>query len=62
MRDHDQRLLPRLQIGLEPQDRVQVEVVGRLVEQQHVGRDEERAREGHPHAPSAGEGGDWLGL
>ena len=44
VRDDHERLAPALQVLLEPQHRVQVEVVGRLVEQQHVGLDEERAR------------------
>ena len=44
VRDDHERLAPPLQVLLEPQHRVQVEVVGRLVEQQHVGLDEERAR------------------
>ena len=33
----------------------QVEVVGRFVEQQQVGRGEQRGRECHAHAPAAGE-------
>mmetsp|Transcript_47354 Transcript_47354/g.108961 ORF Transcript_47354/g.108961 Transcript_47354/m.108961 type:complete len:218 (+) Transcript_47354:1022-1675(+) len=57
VRDYDERLLPRLQVLLQPQHRVQVQVVGRLIEQQHVRADEERARERHAHAPAAGEGG-----
>jgi len=49
---------PLAQVPLEPQDRVEVEVVGRLVEEQEPRRREERAREGHAHAPPPGEGRD----
>ena len=48
-----QRVLPLLQVALEPDDRVQVEVVGRLVEQQQARLAEEGAREGDAHAPPA---------
>ena len=41
---------------------MQVEVVGGLVEQQDVWRDEERAGEGDTHAPSARERGRRLEL
>ena len=40
---------------LQPQRRLEVEVIGRLVEQQQVGRGEQRGRERDPHAPAAGE-------
>ena len=33
---HHEALLPPLKVLLEPEHRVEVEVVGRLVEQQHV--------------------------
>ena len=56
MADHDQRRGARSEVGLEPRQRVEIEVVGRLVEQQQVG-----ARQQHPghqraHPPAAGEG------
>ena len=41
---------------LEPLDGVDVEVVGGLVEQQHVGRGHERARQQHAPAPAARQG------
>ena len=52
--------MPRIaaEPALEPDDRVEVEVVGRLVEQQQVRRAHQRAREVEPHAPAAGELGD----
>jgi len=59
VRHDDERLVPALQVRLEPEHGVQVEVVGRLVEQQHVRRDEERAGEGDAHPPPAGEGAGW---
>jgi hypothetical protein len=41
---------------LEPQQRIQVQVVGGLVEQQQIGRLEQRARQVDAHAPAAREG------
>jgi len=40
---------------LEPDDRLEVEVVGRLVEQQDVGVDRQDPGQGDPHLPAAGE-------
>ena len=45
------------QVLLEPQDRFEVEMVGRLVEQQQVGPVHQRARQVEAHAPAAGEAG-----
>jgi hypothetical protein len=42
----------------EPVDALDVEVVGRLVEQQDVGLLEEEARQGRPHAPAARKGAE----
>ena len=44
-----------LQERLQPQDRLQVEVVGGLVHQQHVGPAQQHPGHGHPHLPAAGE-------
>src|SRR6185295_16950164 len=44
-----------LQKRLEPQDRVDVQVVGRLIEEQEVGLAGQLARDGEPGAPSPGE-------
>ena len=46
------RVLP--QPRFQPQRALQVEVVGRLVEQQQVGRGEQRGGQRHPHPPAAG--------
>ena len=54
VRDDDEGLAPSLKVGLQPEHRVQVQMVGGLVEQQDVGGDEERAGEGH--APVGGTG------
>ena len=43
---------------LEPLDAQQVEVVGRLVEQEQVVLEGEQPAQGQPHRPAAGEGGD----
>ena len=41
----------------QPQRRLEVEIIGRLVKQQQVGLGEQRRRECNPHAPAAGEFG-----
>ena len=40
---------------LQPQDAFEIQVIGGLVEQQHVGRCNQRGRDGQPLLPSAGE-------
>ena len=55
VRRHQQRAGPRLQERLEPDDRFDVEVVGRLVHQQDVGRAEQHARHRDAHLPAARE-------
>eukprot|EP00760_Papus_ankaliazontas_P005144 PhM_4_TR12419/c0_g1_i1/m.34319 len=55
MRHDEQRAGPRLQEALEPQHGVKVEMVRGLIEQKHVGVDEQRARQRHAHAPTTGE-------
>ena len=51
--DHRARIL--LEVPLEPGDRLGVEVVGRLVEEQHVGRLQQQAAERHAPPLAAGE-------
>ena len=46
---------PYLKVIIEPNNSVQVEVVGGLVEHQQRWLHEEGPGEGHPHAPPAGE-------
>ena len=58
--DHHQRALITLEPGFEPDERVQVEVVGRFVEQQDVGRTHQRTSQLQAHAPTAGEAVDRL--
>ena len=53
MRGHEQRAGQRLQERLEPDDRLDVEVVGRLVHQQDVGPAEQHARHRDAHLPAA---------
>ena len=53
VRGHQQRAGVALEKVLEPDDRLDVEVVGRLVHQQHVGIAEQHARHGDAHLPSA---------
>src|SRR5205807_28066 len=47
--------------ALEPLERLDVEVVRRLVEQQERRAEEQQAREGRAHAPAPGELGQWPG-
>ena len=53
--DEDDRALVGTQEPLEPRDRLEVEMVGRLVEQQHVGLAKQQLREREPHLPAARE-------
>ncbi len=55
VRDQQQRARVAAEPVLEPQHRVEVEVVGRLVEQQQVRARHQRLREVEPHPPAAGE-------
>ena len=51
----DHRTLVLLEVLLQPVDRLGVEVVGGLVEQQHVGLLQQQAAQGHPTALTARE-------
>ena len=58
VRNHDERTGVTLEPVFEPDDGVQIQVVGRLVEQQQIGRAHERLRQIQAHAPPAREAGD----
>ena len=58
VRGHQQRAGQRLEEALEPDDRLDVEVVGRLVHQQDVGPAEQHARHRDAHLPAARERAD----
>ncbi len=58
VRRHHQRAREVGEESLEPQDRLEVEVVGRLVEQQRVGLHHQDARETDAHLPAARERAD----
>ena len=58
VRGHQQRAGARLEERFEPDDRLDVEMVGRLVHQQHVGLAEQHARHRDAHLPAAGERAD----
>ena len=60
VRDEEQRAGIAREPVLEPEHGVEVEVVGRLVEQQQVRAAHQRLREIEAHAPAAGEAGDRL--
>ena len=44
-----------LQPRFEPQRAFEIEIIGRLVEQQQIGLGKQRRGQRHPHAPAAGE-------
>ena len=54
MADHQHRVRIAREEGLQPDRALEVEVVGRLVEQEHVGPANSRGQR-HPHPPAAGE-------
>ncbi len=54
MADDQDRRRAGLQIVGEPQHAFEVEIIGRLVEQQQVGFGEQHCGERHPHTPAAG--------
>ena len=56
--DDDQGARPGQQELLQPEQALEVEVVGGLVHEQQVGLLEQQPGQGHPHAPAAGELGD----
>ena len=58
VRGHQQRAGARFQEAFEPDDRLDVEMVGRLVHQQDVGLAEQHARHRHAHLPAAGQRAD----
>ncbi len=58
MRDECQRARIARQPAFEPEDRIEIEVIGRLVEQQQITGCKERARQIQPHPPAAREGVD----
>jgi hypothetical protein len=58
VRDEQQRAAVLGEPPLEPHDRIEVEVVGRLVEQQQVGAAQQCTAEIEAHAPAPREGGD----
>ena len=58
--DHDQRALVALEPGFEPDQGIQVQVVGRFVEEQDVGRAHQGAGQLQAHAPAAGEAVDRV--
>ena len=55
MADDQNRAAIALEIILQPQHAFEIEIVGRLVEQQQIGRGEQDRGQRHAHAPAAGE-------
>ena len=61
MRDQQQRAIELRECLGQRFARLEVEVVGRFIEQQQLGRAHQRLREVESHAPAAGEAGDRAG-
>mmetsp|Transcript_34669 Transcript_34669/g.83756 ORF Transcript_34669/g.83756 Transcript_34669/m.83756 type:complete len:328 (+) Transcript_34669:573-1556(+) len=59
---NDQGGLALRQVLLQPGHRVQIQVIGGLIQQQEVRVGEKRASQGHTHAPSSREMAEGLGL
>ena len=59
MCDHQHRARVVGQERLQPFDGVDVQVVRRLIKEEHIGRRHQRARQHHPSAPPAREAADW---
>ena len=53
--DHDHGVRIAREVILQPERAFEIEIVGRLVEQQQIGLGEQHGRERDPHAPAAGE-------
>ena len=53
--DDDHAALVRREKSLQPLQRLDVEVVGRLVEEEEIGGEEEESGQGRPHAPASRE-------
>ena len=60
MADHDQRAGVALEPSLQPHQRVEIEVVGRFIEQQQIGRAHQCPRQLQAHPPAARETVDRL--
>ncbi len=60
MGDQQQRAWVRQQPLFKPEYGIEVEMVGRLIEQQQIGTAHQRFGEIEPHAPTTGEGADGL--
>jgi hypothetical protein len=58
MRDHDQGARIAAQPVLQPEDGLEIEMVGRLVQQQQVGSGHQGLGQAQAHAPATGEFGD----
>ncbi len=62
VRDQQQRSRVALQPLLEPEHGIEIEMVGRLVEQEQVRARHQRLRQVEPHAPAAGEACDRIAM
>lgn len=60
MRDDDQGAGVTLEPVFQPDDGVQIQMVGRFIEQQEVGRAHQRLCQVEAHTPATGEAGDRL--
>lgn len=58
MRDQDQRAFITLQPALQPDHRIEIEVVGRFIQQQQIGTANQRLCQIKAHAPATREVAD----
>mmetsp|Transcript_8369 Transcript_8369/g.11761 ORF Transcript_8369/g.11761 Transcript_8369/m.11761 type:complete len:229 (+) Transcript_8369:66-752(+) len=52
---HQQSFLPSLQIVVQPNDSIEIEVIGRLIQHQQSRLHEKRSRQRYPHPPASAE-------
>ncbi len=59
MRHHNERSLKILQIRFKPGNGVSIQMIGRFVEEQHIGIGDQQTAECHTATLTAGEWRDW---
>lgn len=55
VRNHQERFLPVLEVVVQPDNRVQIQMIGRFVEHQQCRFNEQSTGERNTHAPTSGE-------
>ena len=60
VRNHQQRLLPALEVVVKPDDCVEIEMIRRLIQKKQIRLHEQSAGQADTHSPASGEGGRGL--